>query len=787
MQCSHCNLKIVNPIYAEINNKKLTFCCSGCEVVAKILFNNNLLEFYNQQSNFKKLKFNNQYPLEYYDLADFRQEFVENDSMVLISPSIHCAACVWLIEKIMIQVKGVTSVRVGLSDMRIKINFDNSVKLSNIFQKLSQIGYAAEPFTQDQAEKLSNAYNIKLLQRLGFAAFAMMNLLWISIALYSGANEGKYNDYFLWISFLLATPTLLYSGSIFLHSGFLAIKNSQLNMDTPIAIGSVITYVYSALVLFGVVTGEVYFDTVVNFIFIILIGRYLEAIAKKSATLNANFLNLQPKAALLLDKGQQKITPSALLKKGDIILIKSGERIAADGILESGNLSVDESILTGESLEIAKKEGDKIFAGTMNMSGSATVIVQKKITHSSISKINAMVDDANLQKSSITCIVDKLIPYFVVTTIVIAIFAFIYNLQFGFDFALLSAISVLIVTCPCAFGIAVPITNTISISLALKQKIIIKNSNILQKLNDVDAVVFDKTGTLTTGNFIVKNINTNIDKNEFLQIISSIAKYSEHLLATSVFKKYQNHATLKVTNFFTKAGFGSSVTINNETYYFGSADYLKQNSIIGDYKQSNATSYIWCAQNKHIIGNIELVDEVKDDAESMIAVLKKTGKRIIMLTGDNQFVANSVAEKLQIDEVHANTKPDHKMNFIKNLQKNNSVLMVGDGINDAPALALADCSIAISGLDIVSNNADCSISRSLHSIIYLFKLSKITTTTIWQNIIFSLSYNSIIVPLAFFGFVSPLFAAIVMPISSLLVIGNSLKLKLTDKKLVKIV
>jgi Cu2+-exporting ATPase len=779
MKCYHCNQNITDEVKGEVEGKEQSFCCTGCLTVCKIIKDNNLDDFYQQRTSNSKPIFTNQYPLEYYDLDDFKDEFIVDNRITLVSPYIHCAACVWLIEKSLSEMDEVVSVRGNLSNQRIVITLQQDAKFSKVIQRLALLGYGSEPLTQQSEEVLRTKQNRVMLGRIGFAGFSMMNMMWISIALYTGAIDGQYHNYFLWLSFLLATPTLFYSGLGLLKSSWSALKNKTLNMDTPISIGALTTYCYSSLVLFEVVEGHVYFDTVVNFIFVILIGRYLEASVKKSALIDSSgFESITPKIATLIksDNTQQLVAVNSL-QKGDNILVKSGERIGVDGSIIGGELEVDESIITGEALPIVKKIGDRVFAGTLNNTGSATIIVEK-IKNSTIRQIAQLVEDASFSKPHIQCVIDKFIPYFVIATISIAILGFVVNMSLGhsFDFALLAGVSVLIITCPCAFGIAVPMVNSIAGSVLLKNKIIIKNSDALEKLLQVSTVIFDKTGTLTSGEFTVKNITTTTTKEGLLQITASLASLSNHPLATSILKHYSGEL-LAVQEFSQIAGKGMQGTINGDVYQVGNNEFTTVSLQASNITPNNNT-VIYIAKNGHYFGSIGLVDSVHNNAKNVVEFLQQLGKKVVVLSGDNLNAVQKLATELQVDEYYHSQTPQDKLNFATQRQHNENVLMIGDGINDAPVLSAASCSIAIAGIDIASENADVVIHKNnLFSIIKLYKVARLSKSIIMQNIIFALSYNIIFVPLAFFGVITPVIAAIVMPISSIIVILNSIRLK----------
>jgi len=645
------------------------------------------------------------------------------------------------------------------------------------------------PYEQNVAEAKQQQKNKEMLYRIGFSAFTMMNLLWISVAMYTGASGGKYHQYFQWLGFALATPTLFYAGYPFLKNAYIGIKNRFMNMDVPISIGALTTYFYSVYVLFGFSSrGEVYFDTVVNFIFVILIGRYLEASGKKSAlSASSSLQQLQPKIALVKLGDTEQLKPISAIAVGDVVVLKPGERIAVDGRVLLGSTETDESLLSGESFPVSKKIGDEVFAGTLNIHGSVEIEVTKSFRQTALSQIVDLVENTKMNKSKIVCTIDKIIPYFVWTTLLLATLTFVYWYPKDFDLALLSATSVLIITCPCAFGLATPMSIAVASGAAAKKKILIKNGDALEVLSKVKHVVFDKTGTLTLGEFKVSGLESKIDRAEFLSIMASIEKHSEHPLAKAIVDYAGAKNTLAVKNFNAIPGEGVVAKIGSKQYRLGNLNYLVSHGASEDSDLSdNANALekqghtcIWCADENKVLGFISLSDEVKSDAKAVVNELHRMGKTVTMLSGDSKQVAQTVAKHLGIKNVIAQVLPSDKANHIKTLQKNGLVLMVGDGINDAPALVQADSSIAIgSGADVSVGSADVVVLKNtLTPIIEAIKLSKNTQNTIKQNIAFALFYNALMVPLAMMAKVTPLFAAIVMPISSLIVIGNAARLR----------
>lgn len=793
--CYHCGLPVtqINKVEAIIKNTQKYFCCVGCASVCQTIYDSGLSAFYDQKTSTILPSVDLEYPLEFYDSLVFQQPFLESSdpdtkTITLISDTIHCAACVWLIERALSAMDGVVWVRVNLTDKRISICWeDEKINLSSIMKTLADLGYAAMPYEQNIAEATQQRKNKSLLYRIGFAGFTMMNLLWISIALYTGASDGKYHEYFQWLGFALATPTLFYAGYPFLKNAYFGVKNRYMNMDVPISIGALTTYFYSTYVLFGFSSkGEVYFDTVVNFIFVILIGRYLEASSKKSAlSASTSLQQLQPNIALVKTTDGEIIKPISTIEIGDIVLIKPGERIAIDGVVRLGVGEVDESLLSGESLPVGKHMGDDVFAGTLNIDGSFEVEVTQLSKQSALAQIVNLVENTRANKSRLVCTIDRIIPYFVWTTLGLATITFLAWSPTDFDLALLSATSVLIITCPCAFGLATPMSIAVASGAAAKRNILIKNGDALEVLSKVKHIVFDKTGTLTLGSPKVNKVISQMDSNTLIGIMSAIEKHSEHPLATAIVNYAAGHNIEQIADDFkTSPGLGVSAKVDGKRYWIGSLKHLKAPENIewserASILEQQGHTCVWCADEQNILGFVALNDQIKKDAKSTIEQLKILGKTVSMLSGDRIQVAQSVANQLDIDQVTAEVLPNDKAQHIKSLQKQGLVLMVGDGINDAPALTQADVSIAIgSGADVSVASADVVVLKAtLGPVVEAIQLSKRTQTTIKQNIAFALLYNAFMVPLAMMAKITPLFAAIVMPISSIIVIANAARLR----------
>ncbi|MCP4996308.1 MAG: cation-translocating P-type ATPase, partial [Gammaproteobacteria bacterium] len=749
--------------------------------------------------------------LALYDLDEVQEEYVDslsdNREIHLLVEGIHCAACVWLIENSLKAQPGVLDARVNLSGKRLLVKWDNArIQLSKILQRVGQIGYAAVPYDAEAAEGAVQRQNRDLLYRMAFAGFAMMNLLWISIALYSGADQGEFRSLFHWIGFLLATPTLLYSGYPFFKGAWTGLKQWHLGMDLPIVIGASITYLYSVYItLIGSTTGEVYYDTVVNFLFVILVGRYLEAMSKRQAVASTQrLLDLQPKVATVVRDDEERVVPIRSVKVSEVVFIRPGERIPVDGTILSGTSRIDESMLTGESEPLHKASGDTVSAGTINGSGPLRVEVTGLLKNSALGRIIQLVEEAQASRAPIQCMADRVVPWFVAITLGLAAGTFLWWFGSDFEKALLAATSVLIITCPCAFGLATPMSIAVASGLGAQHGVLVKNGEVLETLSNIDHMVFDKTGTLTEGRMSLAVIETagqswraadEVIPEELKQLLHSLAQLesqSEHSIAQAILHCAQDNGlsigNRPVQDFVYQPGAGVSGWVAGLHLVLGSADWIKKSGGTLDATlvpkvqrlDHQGMGVIHCAIDGQEIAVLGLQDQLRADAKFLVSSLKEEGMRLTLLSGDRNQTAEKIAEQLGGLEVIAEVLPQDKDRVIGELQKNHHrVAMVGDGVNDAPALVRADVGIALgSGTDVSIASADIVLmSSELEKVSLATALSRRTLRTIRQNITISLIYNIIMVPLAMMALITPLVAAVSMPISSLLVIANAARIR----------
>ena len=807
--CFHCGQAIPDGelILKKIDGEEQSFCCHGCASVCEVIYEAGMQSFYQRTPDGDLLS-----PppppnrdIEFFDYDEVQSQYVSELSdrreITLMSEAIHCAACVWLIEHSMAKVDGILLASVNFTNKRIRLRWDNSkLKLSDIIKKLNAIGYDATPYDASASEAAYRKANRDLLYRLGFAGFAMMNVTWFSVALYTGASEDQeFRSYFYWLQLIIATATLGYSGQPFFKGAWTSLKAKTVGMDVSIALGLLTTYFYSFYVTIqGSAEGYAYFNTLIDFMFLLLIGRYLEAISKnKALDASRRLMDLQPKVARQLSDGEEHIVPVRTLLKGSEILVKPGEQFPVDGKIIIGQSMVNEAMLSGESREVSKSIGDSISAGTMNVDGTLTIAVEKILQDTQLGHIVHMVEEAQGSKAPIQCTTDKIMPWFVSVTISLAVASFVFwYFNEGLEFAVMTATAVLIITCPCAFGLATPMAIAVATGVSARNGILVKNGTVLEILHSIEHFVFDKTGTLTQGKMklVDYQLLDSVDENRLLLDIASIENLSEHSLGHAIADEIKSRLSLQTRQLNSIEGFkaypgkGVSGSSAGSCFNIGTSKWLSELNItipttltdLANKRGELAQTAIWVAEQGEVVAVLFVEDSIRPEAIELIKRLKEKGKKVTLLSGDLELVANCVADHLGGMDVIAEVLPEDKNQVIKRLQAQGQlVAMVGDGVNDAPALVRADVGIALgSGTDVSMDSADIVLMNSeLLAVDTAIDLSEKTLKTIKQNIASSFAYNIIMVPLAVAGTLTPLIAALTMPISSLVVIGNAARIR----------
>lgn len=808
--CFHCSQPLPSGevVYTQIGAEQKAFCCRGCAGVCEVIHEAGLQSFYQRRPEGDLIS-----PppaissdSDFFDFDEVQSQFVSDLGQVrqitLMSNAIHCAACIWLIEHSLAKIDAIQLAKVNFTNKQIKLRWDNSkIKLSQIIHELNRLGYDAVPYDASSSEAAFRKANRDLLYRLGYAGFAMMNSMWFAVALYSGANtDPEFRHYFHLLEFIIATTVLLYSAKPFFSGALVSLRSKNLGMDVSISLGILVTYFYSLWVTLDTThTGSVYFDTMIDFVFLLLIGRYVEIISKnKAIDATKRLMGLQPKVArLLLENGEVQVVPVRSLVAGQQVQVKPGDQFPVDGVVVKGQGLVNESMLSGESREINKFPGEKVSAGTINLDGALTVEVVSILQNTQLGRIVSLVEEAQGSKTAIQCTAEKVIPWFILAVISLATLSFTYWIfADGFETAMIAAASVLIITCPCAFGLATPMATAVASGVSAQHGILIKNGAVLEVLDEVDHFVFDKTGTLTEGN--MKLVDSHLVDAEqtqpILQAVATIESHSEHSIAKALSQGLiQSHLSIQLQyqpldTFQAHAGKGVEAQLLGQTYLIGTANWLADYKIVlpsslielEAERAALGQTAIWVAQNNRVAALLFVEDKIRPDAFALIERLKARGKAITLLSGDRRLVAEAVAQKLGGLDVIAEVLPEDKNNVIQSIQASGQkVAMVGDGINDAPALVRADVGIALgSGTDVSMDSADIVLlNNELLAVDTAVDLSARTLRTIKQNIASSIIYNIIMVPLAMAATLTPLIAAITMPISSLIVVANAARIK----------
>ncbi|MGW8169036.1 MAG: heavy metal translocating P-type ATPase [Sulfurovaceae bacterium] len=795
VKCTHCNLIFDESamIIEKINNETCHFCCHGCQGVYHLLRSEGLDTFYDKLGATTLTPPTNtlQDDLEKFDLDGFRNKYVKirpdgTNEINLIIEGIHCSACVWLNEKVLHKTDGIIEATINYTNNKAKVIWDNEViNLSQIIQTIRSIGYDAFPYDPALQEERATKTRRDYYARILVAVFGMMNIMWIAVAQYAGYFSGieqKFKDILNVAEFVLATPVLFYSGWVFFRGAYFGYRNRIINMDTLVATGATLAYIYS---IYSMISkhGEVYFDSVVMIITFVLVGKYLEVLSKKHAVDTLDMLTSTiPTEVMIVNNGVKSLIAVENIAIGDIIEVKSGEKIVIDGIITEGAGSFDESSLTGESVPVHKQNGNTILSGSICLDSVVRYKATKDASNSLLHSIVTLLEESVTKKPKIEQLANSISGYFsaIILTIAIATFMGWYLYDGNFEKALIISISVIVIACPCALGLATPMATLVGISVSAKRGILFKEASFLETMAKSTMVAIDKTGTITEGKPSVINavIHREFDHNLLYSLVAS----SNHPISKGI-KKYleeqnDNLKELKLKEIQTLQAKGAIAKYDTHSLAGGNKVLMEEFGITTTL--SSKHSLYFFAIDGMLIASFELSDKLRNGAKEAIAKLKSMNLKISMLTGDHALSANTIAKEAGIDDIHDNLLPQDKASLIDKFHdKSDIVIMVGDGINDSIALAKADIAIAMgSGADIAISVSDVVLlDEKPQKITEAYRISKRTYQAIKENLGFSIIYNVIAVPLAVMGFVYPLVAALSMSLSSLIVVGNSIRIK----------
>ncbi|EIF50987.1 heavy metal translocating P-type ATPase [Sulfurovum sp. AR] len=792
--CTHCNLTFAEEVMIaeQQNEKQLFFCCKGCQGVYHLLNSKGLDTFYDKLGDTKlQPAIQSNEDIEKFDLEGFKNKYItlHEDGLYeinLIIEGIHCSACVWLNEKVLHKTDGVIETSINYTNNKAKIIWDPEViQLSKIIETIRSIGYNAYPYDPKLQEERAISTRKTYYSRILVAVFGAMNIMWLAVAHYAGyfgGIEQSFKDILNVAEFILATPVLFYSGWIFFRGAYYGYKNNIVNMDTLVASGALSAYIYS---IYAMITqsGEVYFDSVVMIITFVLVGKYLEVLSKKHAvdTLDT-LMGSTPTEVTTLKDGVKSLVSIENIIVGDIIELKPGEKVVIDGEVTWGQGSFDESSLTGENEPIYKKKYDTILSGSLCLDSVIHYSATKDASNSMLTSIVNLLEESITKKPRIEQLANTVSGYFSTVILIIALLTFAgwYFWTESFEQALIVGISVIVIACPCALGLATPMATLVGISVAAKRGILFKEASFLETMAKSDILALDKTGTITEG-------KPSVVKSEYLEafepsLLYALVSTSNHPISKGIkayledtHEKLETRTLEEITTIEAK---GIKAKYQNQVLLGGNAELMKASKLDVDIDSPNALFFFMI--DDRLIARFELTDTIREGAARAIKKIQNLGIKVVMLTGDHEQSAQKVAKQVGIEEVYAKLLPQDKAALIDTFhQEGHVVVMAGDGINDAIALASSDISIAMgNGADVAISVSDIVLlDEKPESIYESYKLSRRTFGAVKENLGFSLLYNVVAVPLAVMGFVNPLVAALSMSLSSLVVVGNSMRIK----------
>ncbi|WP_161980602.1 heavy metal translocating P-type ATPase [Streptococcus sp. S784/96/1] len=727
-----------------------------------------------------------------------------------------CASCVLNVENAVKKIDGIESAVVNLTTEKMSVDFDSEkVSPEMIADAVADAGYGAHVFIEGQEKSQENREQEHLLgmkTRLIWSAVFTVPLLYISMGSMVGLPLPEWLAHeispimFALSQLLLTLPVMVISWK-FYSNGFRALAKGHPNMDSLVAVATSAAFLYSLYSSYHVVSGhyhlihELYYESVAVILTLITLGKFFETLSKgKTSEAIKKLMHLSAKEARVLRDGKELILPIDQVILGDLIIVRPGEKIAVDGKVITGSSSVDESMLTGESIPVEKGLDSKVFGGSINRQGSLTVVAEKLGGETLLSQIIKLVEDAQQTKAPIAKIADRVSGVFVPIVMAIAIISGLAWYLIGgesFTFAMTVAVAVLVIACPCALGLATPTAIMVGTGLAASNGILFKTGDSLEMAHQVDTIVFDKTGTITRGKPELVSLYTYDNSKAILQLLASLESLSEHPISSAIVQKAKQEKIelLEVTHFESLAGFGLKGIVNGYELLVGNYSLMEKHCIDlskmeADFNQliSEGQTPVLAAIDGQLVGLIGVADQLKEDSQKAIKSLQKNGLELIMLTGDHEVTAQTIAQKAGINKVISQVLPDQKAQVIEDLQsQGKKVAMVGDGINDAPALALADIGIAMgAGTDIAIESADVVLMKpDLMDVTKVLKISQSTLIAIKENLFWAFIYNVLAIPVAMgvlhlFGgpLLNPMLAGLAMSFSSVSVVANSLRLKL---------
>ncbi len=795
--CFHCGLPVPpgSAYGVHIDGQERAMCCRGCQAVAQAIVDGGLTDFYRYRTEQSRtgagLVPEELRELELFDRPELQQSFVRTEAenvreAALILEGIVCAACVWLNERHVGTLPGVLEFTVNYSTHRARVRWDDTrIHLSDILKAIAAIGYVAHPFDTARQDTIHKRERSLSMRRIAVAGLGMVQVMMLAVAMYAGDYDGMQwdiRDLMRWVSLLIATPVVLYAARPFFQSAWRDLRHSQLGMDVPVAIAVGSAFAASAYATV-VGHGEIYYDSVTMFVFFLLTGRYLEMMGRHRAGRAAEELvRLLPAAATRLrDDGSEEVVPVTELAPGDRILVRPGDTVPADGSILEGLSSVDESLLTGESLPQAKKAHDPLVGGTVNVESPLVMCVEKVGGETVLSSIVRLLDRAQTEKPKLALVADRAAGWFVAALLVLAMGVAFWWWHHDPSEAFRVTLSVLVVTCPCALSLATPAAVTAATGALTRLGVLTTRGHALEALAQATHVVFDKTGTLTEGRLALDYVMPlrDRDRDASLAIAAALEQGSEHPVAKAL--RRASTGSLTAAEVRSTPGEGIEGTVEGRRYRIGTPEYvcaMGSGPVPKEALEQGATQVV-LGDEQGPVAVFVLADRLRVGAVDTVRALRKLGLQVALLSGDAPRAVADIARTLGIEEAHARLKPQDKLDYISRLQSGGAVVaMVGDGVNDAPVLARAQVSLAMgSGTQLAQATADMVLlSEHLPHLAQAAAEARRTMGIIHENFAWAVLYNVIAVPAAAAGLVAPWMAAIGMSTSSLLVVLNALRL-----------
>lgn len=792
LPCYHCALPVPSGsrFTAVVLGQAREFCCPGCQAVAEAIVAGGLESYYQHRSeasaNPEALPVQLVDELALYDRADVQKPFVRHQGdlaeTTLLMEGISCAACGWLIEKHLRSLPAVAEARLNLSNHRLHVSWvDSQLPLSQLLSELRHIGYAAHPYQADRASEQLASENRLALRQLGVAGLLWFQAMMATMATWPEFNidlSPELHTILRWVALFLTTPIVFYSCAPFFKGAMRDLRTRHLTMDVSVSLaigGAYIAGIWTAIS--GV--GELYFDAVGMFALFLLAGRYLERRAReRTAAATAQLVNLLPASCLRLGAdGQSERILLSELALGDRVLVHPGAILPADGKILDGQSSVDESLLTGEYLPQPRTTGDAVTAGTLNVEGALTVEVLALGQDTRLSAIVRLLDRAQAEKPRLAEIADRAAQWFLLLSLIAAAAIGLLWWQLDASRAFWIVLAMLVATCPCALSLATPTALTAATGTLHKLGLLLTRGHVLEGLNQIDTVIFDKTGTLTEGRLALRAIRplSHLDSEQCLGLAAALENRSEHPIARAF-----GRAPVAAEEVLSTPGLGLEGRVGEQHLRIGQPAFVCALSGAAlPALPDEAGQWLLLGNRQGPLAWFVLDDRLRADARALLAACKARGWRTLLLSGDSSPMVASVAAELGIDEAHGGLRPDDKLQVLQQLhQQGRKVLMLGDGVNDVPVLAAADISVAMgSATDLAKTSADAVLlSNRLEALVQAFSLARRTRRVIIENLLWAGLYNGLMLPFAALGWITPVWAAVGMSISSLTVVLNALRL-----------